>query len=114
MRILTALVILWVFAYGWSILSTQVTTPTGDGFTRGMNLVVGFVVWQCIAALIAMAIWWIGTRRARTPLKRWLARGPLLLALLPVLFVVALIVYINVFPQGAGPNADPPATTRAE
>ena len=37
-----------------SFVALQLTAPTGDGFTRGLNRIVSFMTWQGAAFVLAM------------------------------------------------------------
>ncbi len=54
------LLVLWIGTMalaGFALLQD----PTGDGFTRGLNRIMGFLSWQLAGAILALGLW-IGTR----------------------------------------------------
>lgn len=69
------LLVAWLVAMGASGLALA-AEPTGDGFTRGMNRVTGFLAWQLGAAVLAIGAWIAGRPLQTGRLLRWLARVP--------------------------------------
>jgi len=92
LRILLFLSALWIIAYLWSFSILIWTEPTGDSFTRGLNRVAGFFGWQFGAGAVGLAIFLFGRRLPRGGM-RWLSWVPVLLGLLPILFVLGLLIY---------------------
>lgn len=69
------LLALWVAAMVLSGLALM-ADPTGDGFTRGLNRIMGFLSWQAAGMILALGLW-IGVRPLpRGELLRWLGRAP--------------------------------------
>ena len=75
-RVAVAVVLgLWGLAMALSVLAL-LEPPTGDGFTRGMNRITGFLGWQ-FAAGIAAIVLWVGLRAVpKGDPRRWLGRVP--------------------------------------
>jgi hypothetical protein len=44
----------WLVLFITSFVVLQLTSPTGDGFTRGLNRIVAFMTWQIAALVLAM------------------------------------------------------------
>lgn len=105
-----ALLALWAFCIGASVAVLWLTPARGDGLTRGINIVMTFLAWQAAAGLVAIAVWITGRRVAATWL-RWLARLPLLLAILLVLSLAGLLLWVNLGDPGRPET--PPASAPA-
>jgi hypothetical protein len=88
-----ALLTLWAGIYAWSFIVFQITEPTGDSFTRGLNRVTAFLGWQVVAGIVAIAIWRTATAFPKRSLARWLGRLPATLAALLFAAIVGLILY---------------------
>ncbi|MCU4654126.1 hypothetical protein N8I71_14870 [Roseibacterium sp. SDUM158016] len=78
---------LWAGAMLLSCLSLT-AEPTGDGFTRGLNRVAGFIGWQLPAAVLALFLWLSSRPLRKGEVLRWLAR-------VPGWWAVALLVLIG-------------------
>lgn len=89
--------LVWAGLYAWSFLSFVVIEPTGDGFTRGLNRVGGFLLWQVAAGITAIVVWRAGLALQSGAKLRWLARLPALLFALLIIAIAALFVYGNFF-----------------
>ena len=55
MRLVGTLVALWALAFAASFLHFYLTEPVNSGFTRGMNKLVPWAVWQAVALALAVA-----------------------------------------------------------
>lgn len=106
-RLIWLLLIVWFAVYAWSVLGYFLTPATGDGFTRGMNRVSGFVTWQLAAAGVAAAIWVAGRRFAVGSRARRISRGPALFAFLPIVGLVLVVAYVQIASWLADPVATP-------
>lgn len=53
-RLFWVIFLLWLVAYLGSVMGFALTEPTGDGFTRGLNKLAQFAVWQTVAAVIGL------------------------------------------------------------
>ena len=110
--------VLWAAAYLWSISILLWTEPTGDGFTRGLNRLTGFLGWQFVAGVVAIVVFVIGRRLPKGG-RRWLSRIPLILASLPFVLAVAALAWgwtqqLLFAPQTEpGPISPPDATAPA-
>lgn len=49
-RLLWLMLVVWLAVYVWSFRVMITTDPSGDGFTHGINRLVGFMTWQTVAA----------------------------------------------------------------
>jgi hypothetical protein len=66
---------LWGLAMGLSALA-MTAEPIGDGFTRGLNRVTGFVQWQAAGMVLALIGWFAARSLPEGDRLRWLARMP--------------------------------------
>jgi hypothetical protein len=107
-RLIWLLLVVWFAVYAWSVLSYFLMPASGDGFTRGLNRISGFITWQMVAAGVAVAIWITGRGFAVGSRTRRISRGPALFAFLPILGLILVIAYVQI----ARWTADPiPAST---
>lgn len=84
---------LWLAAWAGSFFAFQITDPTGDGFTRGLNRLMAFLGWQLAAGFLGGLLWIVGREVPQTALGRWLLRAPALLALLLFGALAATVAY---------------------
>ncbi len=103
---------LWVFVFAMAFVAPRLIEATGDGFTRGMNRLGAFLLWQlgafAISVFLAVFTW--------TVLKpkrwiRWVYSIPLLLHLCSVLLIVGFIAYSNMSKPPASAYVPPGAPT---
>ena len=80
--ILTLLLAAWALAFGWSLIGAYLATPTGDGFTRGLDRLTHFLGWQAIAGLVGLAVFGVGRSWPKRSGPRRVSVWPLRLALL--------------------------------
>lgn len=90
--VVMALLALWVAAWGYSLVPLFADI-TGDGFTRGLNRLKGFLGWQAIAGMIALALWGIGRGLPRRSGARRIIGVPLGMALALLLALVAIALW---------------------
>jgi len=90
--LLMALLALWVAAFGYSIIFAATTPTSGDGFTRGMNRITGFLGWQGVAGTLAFACWGVGWSFERGLGIRRISTVPLGMALLVILAIIGWTV----------------------
>jgi hypothetical protein len=102
--VIWAVLALWLAAMGLSALALT-AEPTGDGFTRGLNRLSGFVGWQGAGMMLALVAWLSARGLPKGDLLRWLARAPGWWALLLVVGVAILIAV-----SAWNGNRPPPAT----
>lgn len=109
---------LWLLCYLRSVSILIWTEPTGDGFTRGLNRIAGFLGWQFAAGAMAIVIYVMGRQFPKGG-RRWLSRVPLIFAALPFAFVVAVLAWgwtqqlLHPPQTGTGPVTNPAATAPA-
>ncbi|MGB5560523.1 MAG: hypothetical protein WBN04_21215 [Paracoccaceae bacterium] len=89
---LMVLLALWAAAWGYSLVPLF-QDPTGDGFTRGLNRLRGFLGWQGIAGMIALALWGIGRGFPRRSGIRRISGVPLGMAFALLLVLVGLVLW---------------------
>jgi hypothetical protein len=88
----TILVVLGLWALAMVLSGLALTAePTGDGFTRGLNRVSGFVGWQAAGLILALVAWLSSRGLEKGARLRWLARVPGWWALLLIVGLAALI-----------------------
>ncbi|MEZ5277989.1 MAG: hypothetical protein R3F07_16525 [Opitutaceae bacterium] len=93
---MTTGVVGWLVVFAWSFISTAVIEPTGDGFTRGLNRLEGFFLWQMGALVVALVLMVYGIGRFKQQRGwRWLSRLPLIGELGLVLFVIGTFVVFS-------------------
>ena len=92
-QLVALLLAAWAGLYIWSFIGFSVTEPTGDGFTRGMNRVSVFLLWQFVAGIVAVPVYMVGRAQARGSALRWASRLPLALAIALIAAIAALIVW---------------------
>jgi hypothetical protein len=83
----------WILAFGYAFVHFAVTEPSGDGFVRGANRVLGFLGWQGIAGMIAIAIWGVGRAWPTGHPARRLSLVPIAIALMLVSGLLGLIAW---------------------
>ena len=90
--------VLWIIAFGLSMVLAASAEPEGTGFTRGMNRIGTFFRWQFLAFAFAIVTWM--TARSRSDLSpglRLLARAPItiqcLLGVVGVVIVTLAVVF---------------------
>ncbi|MAM60390.1 hypothetical protein [Maritimibacter sp. UBA3975] len=101
---------LWTLAFIVSFVDFGLTEPSGDGFTAGLNKVAKFVVWQGVAAVIAVALWVVGGQFEKRSAQRVASRIPGIV-LIAILLAFGLLVMSSRFFSGVvGGDAPPPQT----
>lgn len=110
-RAIWIVLVLWTGAVVMSALALT-AEPTGDGFTRGLNRLSGFIGWQALALILALAAWMASRPLPKSDLLRWLGRVPGWAAMALIVFIAGMIavgVMMNRPPDATPPDA-PPAT----
>jgi hypothetical protein len=109
--VIALLVAGWIVLFALSFVLTKSTTPTGDGFTRGLNRVSVFFSWQALALVVAIVTWLTGLRQfAGSARWRWLSRLPVMGELVLVAFGVAVFGYFAWFNKPDATEANVPPT----
>ena len=93
--IMMVLIALWAAAWGYSLVAVF-ADPTGDGFSRGLNRVKGFLGWQGIAGMIALALWGVGREFDRNSGLRRISGVPLGMALALLLALGGAWLWVQV------------------
>jgi len=104
---------LWALAM---MLSGFVLTaePTGDGFTRGLNRVTGFVAWQAAALILALIAWLFSCGLEAGDRLRWVARIPAWWAMVLLVGLAVLIAVSAWMSNQPPPVTDAPESTAAD
>jgi len=84
---------LWAGAFAYSFWVFQATAPLGDGFTRGLNRVSGFLGWQLLAAALALIVFALGRALPKGRAMRRMSVLPLGFAGLLVAGLALLILW---------------------
>ena len=88
--------VIWLVAFAWSFVGMWLTKPTGDGFTRGLNRIEGFFLWQIVAVILALVVLVYGINRFKDARGwRWLSRLPMLCHFILVLYVAGTVVFFQ-------------------
>ena len=108
----SAIVILiaWVVVFILAFVAPRFIAATGDGFTRGLNRVGAFLMWQlgafCLSIFLVVIAW---SKMQSSKGLKWAFSIPLMIHLLLVVFVIGVIVVAN-FKKPPPSNYEPPAT----
>ncbi|MBV1868279.1 MAG: hypothetical protein KUG69_10300 [Marinosulfonomonas sp.] len=89
--LLMAMLAFWAAAWGYSFVFVFLAEAQGDGFTRGLNRITGFLGWQGVAGMFAFACWGIGRGFPTNSGIRRTSALPLGLVLALVVVVLARI-----------------------
>lgn len=87
---------LWAAAFAYSFWVFQATAPVGDGFTRGLNRVTGFLGWQVLAGVLAVIAFALGRALPRGRVMRRMSVLPLAFAGLLAAAVALLILWARI------------------
>ncbi len=90
------LLLIWGALFFGSFLSFFLISPTGDGFTRGLNRVVVFLAAQTTALIVGVLVRRLTHSRTRLVSERvyFLSRLPVMAAVVEVaLFTLVLLVF---------------------
>ena len=82
------LLALWLAAYGYSIVIILGADPATDGATRSPGRWTGFLGWQGVAGITALAIWGVGQGFPKRTGIRRISAAPLGMALALVMLVL--------------------------
>lgn len=109
-RFVYVLAIGWLLAMVLSVLLPALTPATGDGFTRGLNRVGTFLVWQTVALGVAIVVIVMSRSAADRSgrLFKLAAFGPMSVSGLMVLLFVGVVLWARFAPYSV-PDT-PPAT----
>ncbi len=111
-RLAWGLLALWAGTYIWSFAAFFLTTPTGDGFTRGLNRITAFYGWQIAACALSLLVLWTKRHIAGTT-ARHLFWAPVALAGLLFVATVGVIAIANYGrPTPMTATSPPPASPR--
>ena len=87
------MIALWLAASAYSVAFLINVEPTGDGFTRGLNRVSGFLGWQGVAGMLAFAVWGVGLGFPKGSGIRRISAVPLGMALALILLLIGLVIW---------------------
>lgn len=91
--ILMAILALWAAAWGYSFVFAVSSVAQGDGFTRGLNRITGFLGWQGVAGMLAFACWGVGRGFPAKSGVRRMSAVPLSLALVLIVLVLGMVFW---------------------
>ena len=91
--VVTLLLALWAMAFGYAFYHFATAVPTGDSFLRGMNRVLGYLGWQGVAGMIALAVFALGRDWPKGSPVRKITFVPLFLAILHVWAIIGVIAW---------------------
>ena len=84
---------LWLAVYAASFIAFFTTDATGDSFTRGLNRIVIFLLWQLAAGFPGSTLGIVGRQASRGPGLRWLLRRPVALGLALIAGIAAILIW---------------------
>lgn len=92
-RLVVLLLVLWAGLFAWSFVGLSTTEATGDGFTRGWNRIVAFLLWQFAAGIVAVPVYMVGRERSSGSGLRWASRVPLALAIALIATITGIVLW---------------------
>ena len=92
--VLVALIIAWAVAFFGSFMVFYLTPASDFGFTRGMNKVEGFMIWQSVAAGLAVVCLVLRWNATDSTLRKWAAVPAIALGAMLIGFA-ALFVWVS-------------------
>lgn len=113
-RLLWILLAAWALFWGLSMWTIAFTQPTGDGFTRGLNRVAGFVMWQLAAGVTGVGVWILGRQLPPRSLLRRASLVPVSMFGLLIAAIAALIIFSMVINRPPPPQPDRPVSAPAD
>lgn len=90
--LLMVLLALWVATVGYSFTYLFVAAES-SGFTRGSERITGFLGWQGLGGMFALAIWNIGRSYPKESGARRISKLPIHMAVLLILVLIGMVVY---------------------
>lgn len=93
MFLLMVMFALWLGASAYSVVFLIDTDPAGDGFTRGLNRITGFLGWQGVAGMLAFAVWGVGLGFPKGSGIRRTSAVPLGIALALILLIIGIVIW---------------------
>lgn len=96
-KIIVILFGVWIACQVLAWVHPYFTEPTGDGFVRGMNLMMLFATWQSLAVLLSVGLLAVRLMRADelSPMDKWLGQGPIILHALGITGVVLFFSFAD-------------------
>jgi hypothetical protein len=106
----SAIIILtvWALVFALAFVAPRLMVTQGDGFTRGLDRVGAFFMWQLAAAFLSVilaVVAWSGMKSR--PGFKWLFSVPLMLHLVLIISLIGVFVFAN-FSKPASPPYSPP------
>ena len=109
--------VVWIMVFLLAFIAPRFMAAEGDGFTRGLNRVGAFLLWQLGAAFISINLAIIAQVKMKdSRFMKWLYTSPLLLHLFLVILVLGFVAYSNVnkpSPEGGPLPVTSPTTPAA-
>ncbi|KAJ54905.1 hypothetical protein ACMU_14165 [Actibacterium mucosum KCTC 23349] len=91
--LVSLLLLAWAAVMAWAFWSFHTTPPTGDGFTRGMNRITGFLGWQLVAGALGLVAFVTGRGLPKGTPLRLLSTLPLALIALGLLALIGVVLW---------------------
>ena len=108
------LTLLWLLLFGLSFLAPRWMEATGDGFTRGLNRVAAFMLWQLGAFIVSITLFLFARSGLRqSAIRTWYFFLPLFCHLLMVGLLVFAILWARFSKPASSPTAYPVPTQTA-
>ncbi|MDA0349243.1 MAG: hypothetical protein O3C43_16575 [Verrucomicrobia bacterium] len=105
-----SILVAWIVVFILSFVLPRFTVTGGDGFTRGLDRVGAFFMWQLAAVFLSVILALVAWSRMRSrPGLKWLFSVPLMLHMVLVIFVIGVFVMAN-FRKPPASYYEPPVT----
>lgn len=111
-RVTHLIVAVWVGLFVLSFVLMFTLAPTGDGFTRGLNRISAFLVWQMLAFAVAVVLLLVGRGlEQERKLTRWLSRIPVIIQCAMLVLLIGLIMLLRFWQPPSEPYQPPGPVT---
>lgn len=97
--LLVLALMIWGGLYLYSFWLLFTMESTGDGFTRGMNRVTGFLGWQMAAAAVGLVCFMLSRGQPKGSLLHKAGAAPLVVALALLALGAAIILWVRYAPS---------------
>jgi hypothetical protein len=105
--------VIWLLIVIISVVNPIMTPAEGDGFTRGLNRIMLFFMFQFVAIFIAIAGLYAALKveRPRAMLVRIAGFGPAIVSGLLIVILIGVITWTNL--SKPSPESPPPASAQS-